>query len=347
MKTSIILLAAGKGIRIRQPKRDVKLAGKTLLQWNLELINKLPFSHELTVVTKGGKTRHESVKIGLKKSTGDIVIIHNVANPLASPEDFIQIQNMLIKKDAACFVGQRIVDTVRKMNGTRSKTIPRDHLWRTQTPQGFRKKTLMNAFKNARGKNITDEIMLFENSRTPIIAFETSPWNQKITFSKDLEMMERFLSTDMRVGIGEDSHAFDTIGALALGGVKLTGFPKLKANSDGDVILHALCNALRSAMGKGSFSAIADPMCKEGITDSKKYVQKIINDMNRKNLRVNQIAISLKCQKPNIDPLVPKLKRSLEKLLSITKTRIGITATSGGKKCIECKVVLNLLRFQV
>lgn len=334
MKTSIILLAAGTGERFGKPKHDLNLAGKALLQWNLELLKKLPFLHELIVVRNGGKTRHESVKIGLKKAKGEIVIIHNVANPMATVQDFVQIRDVLIKKDAACFVGQKIVDTVRRMGGGRSVTIPRDHLWRVQTPQGFRRRTLLDAIKRSKHPpaDITDEMVIFENIQrfqdTPIIALETSTLNQKITVPEDLAMMERYLSTDVRVGIGEDSHEFDTRGTLVIGGVKIPGYPKLKANSDGDVVLHALCNALRSAMGKGSFSKIADPMWKKGIQNSKKYVHKIIKQYRTAGRQINNVAISITCQKPKIDPVVPQMKKSLSRLLDLDSKGIGIVATT-------------------
>ena len=53
MKTSIILLCGGKGKRLGKPKAEAKLLGKSLLQWNLELLKKLPFQHGLVIVKKG------------------------------------------------------------------------------------------------------------------------------------------------------------------------------------------------------------------------------------------------------------------------------------------------------
>ncbi len=370
--TSIILLCGGKGTRLGQAKAQALLMGKTLLQWNLELLKSLPFKHEVIIVEKGGKTRHESVKIGLKKAKGEIVIIHNVANPLAQVEDFLRVHKELLKHDCACFVGQKIVDTVRQLKGVKSTTIPRNDLWRAQTPQGFRRKTLCEHLKKPTpplhlsavaegGWGVTDEISLFENSTIPIRAFETSDWNIKITTPKDIEFLEEHLEEhlrgEVRVGIGEDAHSFDTKGTLTLAGVKVKGFPKLKANSDGDVILHALCNALLSAMGQGSFSEIADPMCKKGIFDSTKYVKKIIHTPPYKGAwgswNVHNLAISLTCTEPKIDPLVPKMKKNLSKLLDIEEERIGITATTGDSMMkgapseragISCMTILSLIQ---
>ena len=75
----------------------------------------------------------------------------------------------------------------------------------------------------------------------------------------------------IRVGLGQDSHVFepdDSIKPLILGGVTFPGVPGLKANSDGDVVLHAIFNALSSAVGRRSLGIYADPICATGVTDS-------------------------------------------------------------------------------
>ena len=78
-----------------------------------------------------------------------------------------------------------------------------------------------------------------------------------------------------RVGIGQDSHKFAKKKPLILGGVKVADKGGLEGNSDSDVILHSLCNALSSAIGGDSLSTWSDNMCKRGIKDSQKYVEYI------------------------------------------------------------------------
>ena len=73
----------------------------------------------------------------------------------------------------------------------------------------------------------------------------------------------------MRVGIGQDSHQFSTEGTLILGGIAFPDTPKLLGNSDGDAILHALTNAISSAIGGGSLSTFSDNLCQQGRTDSR------------------------------------------------------------------------------
>lgn len=372
MKTSIILVAAGKGSRFGQSKLFVELAGKSLLEWNLDLISQLRFVDELLIISPsqekkkiikileryslpntkiitGGRERVDSVSNGLAACTSDIVLIHNVANPLASKEDFEILHRELLKKDCACFVGQRAVDTLRKLDGNMTQTIDRKDVWRVQTPQGFHKESLLAVIDNYEGAEITDEIMFFEGSEMPILGFPTSLHNQKITYPKDISLFESFLKSDNLYGIGEDSHAFDSEGTLTLAGVEVSDFPKLKGNSDGDLISHALFNAISSALGKASISKTADPMCQRGITNSLEYLREILHSTKARGLHINNISISLECSRPKIEPLVDRMKESLSKVCEIDKNSIGITATSGeglssfGRgEGIRCSCVVSL-----
>ena len=131
-----------------------------------------------------------------------------------------------------------------------------------------------------------------------------------------------------RIGIGQDSHAFDKNKKLVLGGVSLEG-PGMKANSDGDVVMHALCNALASAVGKGSLSTYADKMYKEGITESKEYVKVALDFVKEAGFKVNNVSVSIEARIPKIDPHVKEMKRCIAGLLGIEEDDVGITATSG------------------
>lgn len=373
MKTSIILVGAGLGERFGQAKALVKLAGETLLHRNLKLFEKLPFEHEIIVVVSediipqakkiardksikviaGGNERIDSVRKGLEAATGSLVMIHNVANPWAQLQDFNRIHEALVKQDCACFVGQPMVDTIRKMNGDQSLTLDRNNVWRVQTPQGFRKESLLEVLSASKGKKITDEVYLFEKSKIPVVSFETSIMNMKITYPQDLEFFEMLLRKKVLTGIGEDSHCFDDSGTMTLGGVKIKDLPKLKANSDGDLILHALFNAISSALGEGSISLTADPMVEQGIIDSSIYLDTLLDIANKRRYRLNNISISLECARPKIDPLTDDIKASLSKMLDVEIRNIGITATSGEKltsfgkgEGIRCSCVVSLVKYE-
>lgn len=376
MKTSIILVAAGKGERFGQAKWSVKLAGRTLLERNLDTLARLDFAEDLELVIvvpandierverlcsqydletikvlAGGHERSDSVHAGVEAASGKIVIIHNVANPLAEEKDFKRLRELLLDEDIAGFVGQEAVDTLRRISDDESETIERDNVWLVQTPQAFRRGSLLAALKNKR-KNITDEVKLFEDLGIPVKAIKTNALNKKITYSSDLEWMEQLFANETLVGIGEDSHPFDDQGDLILAAVTVKKFPKLKGNSDGDLILHALFNAISSALGQGSIANTADKMCQDGIKDSAEYLKVVLKEMRAKGYELANVSLSLECQRPKIDPLADKFKSRLSELLYLEKTRIGITATSGEKltsfargEGIKCQAVVSLIKL--
>ncbi len=156
------------------------------------------------------------------------------------------------------------------------------------------------------------------------------------------------------IGLGQDSHAFVTVKkrkALILGGVKINFDYGLKGNSDADVILHSLCNALSSAIGGDSLSTWADSMCfAQNIKDSHFYVEKILNLVKKKLFKVINVSIAVEAKRPFV-PLekIHQMKQTIANLLEIKKERVGITFTSGenltpfGKgKGIQAITIVNL-----
>lgn len=134
-----------------------------------------------------------------------------------------------------------------------------------------------------------------------------------------------------RIGMGQDSHRFssDQSRKLVLAGVTVEDEAGLEANSDGDAILHALCNALEQAIGGDSFSVYADPMCQQEITDSREYLKVALAHIEEKNFEIENVGISIEAKRPKILPLGQQLRQSLSQLLQLEKSRIGINATSG------------------
>jgi len=137
----------------------------------------------------------------------------------------------------------------------------------------------------------------------------------------------------IKIGIGQDSHRFDENNSkpLILGGVEVSSKDGLKANSDGDVILHSLCNALSSAVGGNSLGTWADDMClKQGIKDSRKYVEYIFNRIKVQQYRIENISISVEAKTPRLSlDIINKIKKQISEILEIKIDQIGITFTSG------------------
>lgn len=136
----------------------------------------------------------------------------------------------------------------------------------------------------------------------------------------------------VRVGYGTDSHSFENsrIKPLVLGGIKLNDKNGLKANSDGDVILHALFNALSQACGGESLGYYADPLFQKGITDSREYLKIALEMVSDSGYRVNNIGIMVEAKTPRISyENIGRMKRSISRLTGITEKDTGITFTSG------------------
>jgi len=136
----------------------------------------------------------------------------------------------------------------------------------------------------------------------------------------------------IRLGLGQDSHAFEPEGTskpLILGGVVFPGQPGLKANSDGDVVLHAIFNALSSAIGKRSLGVYADPLCQQGVTDSRAYLRVALDMVQQAGYTVNNVALTIEARRPRIEPMAVEMQKSIARLLGVSDDQVGITATSG------------------
>lgn len=135
----------------------------------------------------------------------------------------------------------------------------------------------------------------------------------------------------MKVGIGQDSHRFDFNDKkkkLVLGGVIFDDCPPLDGNSDADVILHSITNAVSGVTCVNILGKISDDMClKQGITDSKAYLAEALKYLD--GSRIIHVSISIECLIPKIAPKIPEIRSSISKLLEIPENCIGITATTG------------------
>ncbi len=142
-----------------------------------------------------------------------------------------------------------------------------------------------------------------------------------------------------RSAIGQDSHRFIDSSAdvqagrtedkpLILGGVLLEGYPGLKANSDGDVFLHALTNAVSGITGVNILGERADKLCKEeGISDSSAYLKLALSYLGP--WRITSASFSFEGKRPVLAPYIPAIKSKTAELLGLSVEDIGLTATSG------------------
>lgn len=205
-------------------------------------------AHTVSVVT-GGATRQESVRRGLAAvpDTASIILVHDAARAGTPAELVESIIAHVEQTGRGAIPGLPVTDTVKRVaQGSRITPVEREGLYAVQTPQGFPAHILRKAYELAEGE-FTDDAGLVSAAGGDVDVIPGSVAAAKITYAEDLA--DRTPVT----GIGTDIHRFGNAadGALRLGGLDWPGEPPLVGHSDGDVVLHAICDALLSAARLG------------------------------------------------------------------------------------------------
>lgn len=133
-----------------------------------------------------------------------------------------------------------------------------------------------------------------------------------------------------KVGIGQDSHRFldkNENKKCIIGGICFEDAPGLDADSDGDVVFHAICNAITSITHIPFLGGVCIQMCKNGITDSKIYLQEAAASL--KKYKIVHIALTIEGSRPKFQKRALEIRESVANVLLIDIDAVGITFTSG------------------
>jgi 2-C-methyl-D-erythritol 2,4-cyclodiphosphate synthase len=115
---------------------------------------------------------------------------------------------------------------------------------------------------------------------------------------------------------------------LRLGGIVVPGAPGLAGNSDADVVLHAVTNAVSGLTGVNVLGEVADRMClEEGIVDSAAYLAEAMRHLG--GIHLTHLSVAIECRRPHLAGHIPAMRTRLSELTGLAESRIGITATSG------------------
>lgn len=135
----------------------------------------------------------------------------------------------------------------------------------------------------------------------------------------------------IRTGLGQDSHRFLPEGSTKpcmIGGLIFDEAPGLSANSDGDVVFHALCNAITSLTGVRILGGIADDLClKDGITDSEVYLREALKTLGPQ--KITHVAISIEAKRPTFGQGIHAMRAHIATVMGLAIDQVGITATTG------------------
>lgn len=135
----------------------------------------------------------------------------------------------------------------------------------------------------------------------------------------------------IKVSVGQDSHAFEEQEGkpLILGGVRFDGYPGMRANSDGDVVLHALTNAVSGVTCRNILGSVADRMCQSGITDSSAYLAEALRDLAGLGFEITHVSFTIEGLRPKFAPKIEEMRAKIGSLLHLPGSCVGITATTG------------------
>ncbi|QXE27370.1 2-C-methyl-D-erythritol 2,4-cyclodiphosphate synthase [Chlamydia buteonis] len=158
-----------------------------------------------------------------------------------------------------------------------------------------------------------------------------------------------------RVGIGQDSHRFlseSSAKPCILAGVIFENSPGFQANSDGDIIFHAICNAISSVTHRIILGEVADELFHtRGITDSSVYLSEAIKSL-KSNQMISHVAITIEGNRPKFLPKLSAMRQSIASALNIPLGSVGITATSGEGLSdfgcgdgVQCFCVLTVMEY--
>ena len=265
MNNYFVILAAGKGKRFHKKipkqfyiykKREIidhsvdkslnsQLFKKILIVTNnLNHFKKKKYPKSVSII-RGGKERSDSSINALKylkKYNPKNVFIHDAARPNFS----IKLLKNLAKKlrnNKAVIPVVNPKDSIKYKSKNQIFNLERNNLILTQTPQAFRFKELYNLAMEEKNK-ITDEATLFINKDHKIKFIKGEIQNNKITYLDDIKSSKTFF------GLGFDIHRLVKGKKLYLGGIRIPYHSGLEGHSDGDVILHAITDAILGAIVK-------------------------------------------------------------------------------------------------
>ena len=303
---------------------------------------------KLLAPVPGGATRQDSARLGLESfadAAPDLVLIHDGARPLVPAAVIDGALDALGRHDGAV-AALAVSDSLKRAlpdaaaaSAVVGASVPRDGLWRAQTPQGFRYPAILDAHRAAAGGALTDDAAVAERMGLSVALSPGDEDNLKITTERDFARAERILAArderpaaaafDTRVGMGFDVHRFGPGDHLMLGGVAVPHDHGVVSHSDGDVVLHAVVDAILGALAEGDIGSHFPPSdAAWRDADSTRFVAHALALLAARGGQLRHVDVTLICQRPRIGPHRPAMVARLAAVLGLPPGRIGLKATT-------------------
>ena len=313
---------------------------------NLKHFKKKKYSKKVSFI-KGGKERSDSSLKALKylkKYKPKNILIHDAARPDFSIKLVKNLINHLKNYRAVVpYINSR--DSVKYKIKNELFNLDRDHVFFTQTPQAFRFNDLYELSLQQKNK-ITDEVTIFINRNYKIKFIQGEEKNNKITYLNDI------ITSKTYFGIGFDIHRLIKNKKLYLGGVKIPFHSGLKGHSDGDVILHAITDAILGATKKKDIGTYFPNTKKYKNIRSPKMLKPIIENLYKSDFTINNLDINLICEQPKVSKYRDKIINSISNLTNLNKNQINLKGKTveklgliGKEKAIACEVIVSITQY--
>ena len=374
-KIAVLIVAAGRGRRAGGgvPKQYRPLAGRPLLAWTIEAFLDHPAISSVLVIihpddrelydaavaalagraalaapaklrppVPGGAERQDSVRNGLDSlatDPPDAVLIHDAARPFVDARVISNVIAGLARHDGAV-AALPIFDTVKRardaVDPVIEATLPREKIWRAQTPQGFRYAAIRAAHARAAGQALTDDAAVAEAAGLEVALAAGSPDNMKITQAEDFGMAETLLrrrhgggQMEYRTGQGFDVHAFAPGDHVTLCGVDIPHAHGLAGHSDADVAMHAATDAILGALAAGDIGVHFPPTdARWKGAPSHLFLEKARDLTRQAGGRVTHLDLTIICEAPKIGPHAAAMRARLAEILDIELARVSVKATT-------------------
>ena len=365
MRIGLILVAGGSGSRFGAdtPKQFLVLAGKQVIRHAAEALASQvdliqPVGDAVAIgaalagidhlpVVPGGATRQDSVRAGLEAMAGlgpdrvpDIVLVHDAARPVV-PAGTVPDLLAALKLAPGAIPAVPVADTLKRAWDTGSgraiaATVPRDGLFRAQTPQAFRFATLLALHRasqhgSAPDGSATDDAALLESAGETVLLVAGADSNIKLTYPEDAMRLEQALTARFvpRVGTGFDVHVLTEGRKLILCGVEVPHDKGLAGHSDADVGIHALCDAIYGALAEGDIGRHFPPSEADWKdADSARFLVHAAGRIAARGGVLANVDVTLICERPKIAPHAAAMMARIAELLGVDVGLVSVKATT-------------------
>lgn len=283
----------------------------------------------------GGPLRQDSVRHGLAVLPANTrhVLIHDAARPFVSPELIRKICASLESGAQATIPALPVTDTIKTVShGLVTGTLPRHTLMAVQTPQGFSLDHLLQAHRHAEAQNlsVTDDASLLEALGYEVRVVEGEAANVKITNPEDMDLLQGPPALPRPcTGMGYDVHRYAPGRPMRLGGVLIPGGPEVVAHSDGDVLLHALADAVLGCAGLGDIGQhFSDKDPRFDNISSALLLDEALDMVRQKGVQPCHADLTIVAQTPRLAPYREEIRKNIARLLALPADCVNLKAST-------------------